>query len=164
MTKAIEVDWDGIKIAYIEGASYEELSDSYGVNISTLRNRGSRGKWTEERDSVRLQAIERAKAAMLESRAEQLIKFDDDILKMTKVIINRCAVIIKKKDEKIAPNDLSNIMNTVRNAQHVGRLALGATTENRGVSSPNGGPVQYSEVKDLNDLTDEQLMKIINGQ
>lgn len=159
-----KIDWEKAELAFIEGASYQEIADQYGISINTVYGAGMRYEWTKKKKEFQEHTRKTALAVKAASRAEMLLSFDDDVLKMTRVILNRCAGLIRSKADGVSAYDLSSVMNTIRNAQHVGRLALGATTSNNGVSAPSGGPVQFSEVKDLDELTDEQLLKIINGQ
>lgn len=164
MSRKPKADWEEMRLAFIEGASYQDIADRTGLSINTVYSAGAREDWMGARREFQEKSRKTAEAVRIAERAEQLLNFDDDVLKMTRIILNRCAVLIKNKKEQITAYDLNSVMNTIRNAQHVGRLSLGGTTSNQGMSAPSGGPVQFSKVDNLDDLTDEQLLKIINGE
>ncbi|AIB15790.1 hypothetical protein ABAZ39_28420 (plasmid) [Azospirillum argentinense] len=48
----------------------------------------------------------------------------------------------KKDAQPLSPKDLLSLAGTLERAQRIGRLALGQTTDNQGLSSPDGTPVK----------------------
>lgn len=159
-----DAQWEQVRLKFFDGEKLADLADEFNIVRGTLYAKSAREKWLEQKTEYQDKLKQTAVAVHMATRAEQLIDFDSNILKMTRVILNRCAVLIRAKADGVSAYDLSSVMGTIRNAQQVGRLALGGTTSNNGVSNPAGGPVQFTEVKDLDELTDEQLLKIINGQ
>ncbi|WP_454021183.1 hypothetical protein [Azospirillum sp. Marseille-Q6669] len=84
-------------------------------------------------------------------------KFDTTSLTLAKALQAEVAVTIQrsqrsrkpaagnagnKEAQPLAPKDLLSLAGTLERAQRIGRLALGQTTENQGLSSPEGTPVK----------------------
>jgi DNA primase large subunit len=51
MPAALEVDWPAIKLAFVAGASLQEISEAHGIAFGTLAARSSRENWSSLRPS-----------------------------------------------------------------------------------------------------------------
>ena len=132
-------DWTAIKTEYINGAEYPALAKRHKIKEATLRQRASRNKWSQERQKASQAVTTKATAVLVESRAEQLANFNADDVRVAKAIRAKAAKLLQAAT---TPHELRALAGAFDSAQKIGRLALGATTENNGLSSPGGGPVQ----------------------
>lgn len=122
-------DWTSIRTEYINGAEYPALAKKYKVKEATLRQRASRHKWSQERQKASLAVTKLATAAIVESKAEQLAKFNSDDLKVARnlrALVNRQ---IQKSNGEMDPSTIRALAGAASEAQRIGRLALGAETE-----------------------------------
>ncbi|OYD80417.1 hypothetical protein [Azospirillum brasilense] len=80
-------------------------------------------------------------------------KFDTTSVTIAKALQAEVAVTIqrsrkpaagKKEAQPLAPKELLSLAGTLERAQRIGRLALGQTTDNQGLSSPDGTPVKVN--------------------
>lgn len=87
--------------------------------------------------------------------AGERAKFDATSLTLAKALMAEVGTSIVRSRKKpgnpatgssdatpLLPRDLHSLAGTLERAQRIGRLALGQTTENQGVSSPEGGPLK----------------------
>lgn len=93
--------------------------------------------------------------AKIQIIAGERAKFDTTCLTLAKALQAEVAVTITQSRKKVqdvttaatpapsqlAPKELLSLAGTLERAQRIGRLALGQTTENQGVSAPDGAPV-----------------------
>lgn len=133
-------DWSPIEQEFVHGSmSLADLAATHGISDSTMRSRAHRCEWQRKRDELQQIATAKADAEMVDRRADELAKFNENDLKMAKAIRAKAAQLLNSVG---SPQDLRSLASALDTAQRVGRLALGATTENSGISSPSGGPVQ----------------------
>jgi tRNA/tmRNA/rRNA uracil-C5-methylase (TrmA/RlmC/RlmD family) len=125
-------DWTALRTEFVHSSdNLLELAERHGLNKSTVRNRAQRERWQAERDSLRLIATQRADNAIIEVRADELSQFNLRDLEVAKMLKNKAEAMSKSVDK---PSDLRALALAFESAQKIGRLALGATTENNGVS------------------------------
>ena len=124
-------DWITIKTEYVNGAEYSALADKYKIKEATVRQQSSRHKWLEERHKMSLAVTAKAISVLVESRAEQLANFNADDIRVAKAIRAKAATMMRNAS---SPQDLRARSGAFDTAQKIGRLALGATTENNGVT------------------------------
>ncbi|NUB07134.1 hypothetical protein FW320_13230 [Azospirillum sp. Vi22] len=83
--------------------------------------------------------------------AGERAKFDATSLTIAKALQAEVATAItrsrkpvagSKEAQPLAPKELLSLAGTLERAQRIGRLALGQTTDNQGLSSPDGTPVK----------------------
>lgn len=139
-------DWSALELEYVRGSmSYKELGDKHGIKEATVRQRSNRHDWSQKRHELSQKLEAAAQAEHIDKRVDELVKFNEDDLKVARAIRAKIARKISASDE-LSANDLRALAGAHEAAQRVGRLAMGATTENTGMSAPNGGPVQHEEV------------------
>ena len=121
-------DWIKLRIEYVNGAlQYKELAKKHGIKEGTVRQRANREGWTEERNAVSRDVTRKAAATISENRVDVLARFNEDDLKMARAIRAKAASMMAGTT---TPQDLRALAGAVDTAQKVGRLALGAETEN----------------------------------
>lgn len=150
MSTAIAKKYDALRVEFINGSmTLKELADAHGVNYAGLRKAASRGEWMAERNSLSHKVTSEATQAKTEERISELAKFNKDDLAMAKALRGMAANIIKQaQDQKRALplEEIQRIARIAAEAQKIGRLALGASTDNHELTGPKQGPIQISDV------------------
>ena len=130
------------------------LAKKHGINAAGLMKRAEREGWDAERQQLSATVSKTASDALVESRIDELTKFNEADLRIAKALREKAEAMMLTAE---APSDLRALAGAIDVAQKVGRLALGATTGNTGLSAPNGGPVG---VQSVHAVTDEHLVNI----
>lgn len=121
-------DWAALKVEYINSAlTYGELADRHGIKAGTVRQRANREGWNDSRNAVSQFVTVTATEQITENRVDELIKFNAEDLATAKAIRNKAIAMM---DGIESPSDLRALAGAIDVAQKVGRLALGASTEN----------------------------------
>lgn len=143
-------DWKAIRVEYVSGSdTFGRLAKRHGLKEDTVRKRAGREGWQTAREAAARAVTEKAEAVIGAGRIDELIRFNADDLKMARALRAKAAKMLSWRDKDgqevpISATDLRALASTVDTAQKVGRLALGMTTENTGLSGPNGGPVEVN--------------------
>lgn len=146
-------DWPVLKIAFVhQKASLADLALQYGLKLATVRKRCEREGWTQERIAAEQVAVAAAASTAATQRVTDLLKFNSDDLKIARAIRAKVAARLgtrKEGEPDISLADLRIIAATAEAAQRMGRLALGASTDNVGHAGPGGeGPVTTATVSE----------------
>ena len=121
-------DWAALKVEYVNSAlTYGELAERHGLKAGTVRQRANREGWNDSRNAVSQFVTATATEQITENRVDELIKFNAEDLATAKAIRNKAIAMM---DGIESPSDLRALAGAVDVAQKVGRLALGASTEN----------------------------------
>lgn len=133
-------DWELIRKEYVNGKdSVRELAERFKVSENTLEKRSAKGKWAEARRNMAEKVTSWADAKVAEIRIDEIADFGLADLRVAKAIRAKAEKMLLKATSASDVRALSAAMET---AQKVGRLALGMTTENTGLTGPDGGPLQ----------------------
>lgn len=139
--KAPNVDWAAIKTEYITSSiTFAELSKKTGIPSATLQKRGSleEPSWTVQRNNI----SESITKSATESLTHQRLQFLIDSNRADVEVAERLRTKIREHlDVAASAAELKSLSGALKDAQSVARLALGLTTENSGLSAPDGGPV-----------------------
>lgn len=126
-------DWAKLKLEYVHGTmTLRELADTHGINAAGVMKRSQRDDWDIERQQVSASVSKAANEALGETRAIELAKFNDDDLKVARGIRAKAAAMMAKVE---SPAELRALAGAFDTAQKIGRLALGAATENSVVTT-----------------------------
>ncbi len=137
-------DWPALRREYVNGSlQLKELAEKHGLKAVTVRVRAHREDWESERNAVQRAVTQVAQTRLTEDRATALARFNDDDLKVARAIRGKAASMLATAK---SPADLRALASAMGEAQKIGRLALGATTDNTGLSDPNGGPIPLTNV------------------
>lgn len=137
-------DWPALRREYVNGSlQLKELAEKHGLKAGTVRVRAHREDWESERNAVLHAVTQVAQARLTEDRATALAKFNEDDVKVARAIRAKAASMLSTVK---GPADLRALAAAMGEAQKIGRLALGATTDNTGLSDPNGGPIPLTNV------------------
>ena len=125
-------DWAALRVEYINSAlQYKDLAAKHGLKEGTVRQRGNRENWGDERNAASRAVTQASNQKIGLSRVEELVKFNEDDVRVAKAIRAKAANMLKNAN---TPTDISALARAFDTAQKIGRLALGATTENNGVT------------------------------
>lgn len=138
-------DWAAIRVEYVSGVeTYRAIAKRHAIKEATVRQRASREGWSDQRHTASQTVTEEAEAAIGAGRVAELVKFNDEDLRMARLIRARAAQMMEaasgrekggKQVDLLKPADLRALASAVEAAQKIGRLALGATTENTSVTT-----------------------------
>lgn len=121
-------DWLAIEAEFIGSRlSVEFFADEHNMPIGTLKRRVTSGKWLEKRAKLNEKAIRKNIDITAETKAERLSKFDDECLDIAEKLLESVKEQIKEIEN---PNQLKSLSGTLKEAQAVARLILGASTDN----------------------------------
>ncbi len=145
MTTKQKADWLIIKAEYVNGTeSVTDVAKRHNVSQAAANKRATREKWSEERleksKIVQKKADERLSAV----RTEELAKFNEDDLLVARTIRSQVAAVINKAREAkrdLDAKELRSLAGAAEAAQRIGRLALGASTQNSEVFGKDGQPL-----------------------
>jgi hypothetical protein len=144
-------DWTQIRIAYVHGTgTLEQLAVESRVTLSAIKQRSSRENWSKLRQDAAA-AVSKAASTFLEAeRTKELSSFNTQDLRIAKALRARVAKAINDAtsdaNNVLPAKDLRSLASAAEAAQRIGRLALGATTENSGLSAPDGGPILATNI------------------
>jgi hypothetical protein len=129
-------DWAALKVEYVNRSlQYKELADKHGLKEGTVRQRANREGWAEERNALSRAVTQKATVELVDTRADDLAKFNEDDLKMARAIRAKAARMMAND---LSPQDLRALAGAVDAAQKVGRLALGVSTSSNELTGKDG--------------------------
>lgn len=145
------IDWLAIKLAYIHSAkTLSQIALEHGVSESAAEKRSEREKWAEARrelsESVSRTATERINA----ERLTELANWNDADLRVAKAMRGQIIAAINtaaNMAKPLKPAEIRSLASAAEAVQKMGRLALGATTTNTGLSGPDGAPLEFTKIE-----------------
>jgi hypothetical protein len=157
MPRRTSTDWAAIRFEYVSSSvTYADLAARHGLKDATVRQRGRRDKWDDQRHATARYVTDSAHADVTSGRIDALRAFNSDDLAFARRIRQRLQQMLDDGtavDEatgepvRLSPRDLNAIAKAAESAQKIGRLALGVSTENTGHGGPNGiGPVSVTSI------------------
>lgn len=139
-----KTDWLAVKLEYINSSkSIRQVAEEFKVGASAAMKRCAAEGWEAERKQQAEKVSAAAQKVSTINRAQELAKFNEDDLRVARAIRAKAASMLAGVK---SPTDLRALASAMDAAQKIGRLALGATTDNTGHSDPNGGPIPISSV------------------
>lgn len=166
--------WAQIKHDYIILSSTPSvLSQKYGASEKSISQRVDREGWYQMRLEAKTKLEDDLLRESAKTRLKELVKFNEDDLKLAKAIRAKVARRLHDAEndpesKAISSSELRTLAATCDTAQKMGRLALGATTQNAGLTEPddrpfNGGDIASSIVDvPIDNLAEEQRDAIID--
>jgi transposase-like protein len=150
MARGPIADWAKLKLEYVQTRiTIAELAEKHGLKPETVKKQAERHRWGMERLKFEQIALAEAAEAASKERITELLQFNRDDLRVAKAIRARCARRLAVVGEDIPASELRLIASAAEAAQRIGRLALGATTENvghPGFPTPDQGVGDGAEV------------------
>lgn len=144
-------DWNAVRLAYIHSAkSLAVIAKEFGLTADACEKRAEREEWTRLRREASESVSAAASAKIEAERAQALAEWNDADLTVAKSLRGQVAKAIRfaqaEGQPALTPVQIRALVNAAEGVQRIGRLALGATTENTGLSSPDGGPIEGANV------------------
>lgn len=137
MAQRAVADWPKLKLEYVQTrTTIAELAAKYGIKPETVKKQAERGQWGMERLKFEQLSIAKAAEEAAVERVAELTSFNRDDLKVAKAIRARVARRLGAVGEEIPAAELRLLASAAEAAQRMGRLALGASTENVGQPAP----------------------------
>ena len=144
-------DWTAIKLAYIHSAkTLSQIAAEFSVTESAAEKRSEREKWADARrelsESVSRTAVERISA----ERLAELTNWNDADLKVARAMRGQIIAAINNAAntaKPLKPAEIRSLASAAEAVQKMGRLALGATTTNAGLSGPDGAPLEFAKIE-----------------
>jgi hypothetical protein len=139
-----KADWLAVKLEYINSSkSIRQVAEEFGVGESAAKKRSTNEGWDAERKRQSKKVTDAAQKVTVVTRAQELAKFNEDDVRVAKAIRAKAAGMLQSAK---SPSEIRALALAFDTAQKIGRLALGATTDNTGHSDPNGGPIPLTNV------------------
>ncbi len=133
-------DYTPIRAEYISGTmSLADLASRHDVSVRSLEYRCAKEGWAAAREKFAQEVTARAEELVLQRNAQELAKFNDDDLRVAKSLRAKAARML---GGELTPVELRAVAASFDVAQRIGRLALGASTDNQTVYGRDGGPIQ----------------------
>lgn len=129
------IDWVSVMQDYITtDVSLRDVAATLGCNVHAVERRSALDGWSAARDKFRAQVGRRAQELQVETRAHKLKDWNDNDLKIAKAIRGQTirAFNLAAQAGTADINTLRNMASVIESTQRIGRLALGATTDNQG--------------------------------
>lgn len=139
-----------MRLAYIHGnKTLAQVARDFGLTDSAVEKRAEREQWTRLRREAS-ESVSRAAAERIEAeRAQELAAWNDADLRVARAMRGQIIAAINNAATTAQPlkaAEIRSLASAAEAVQKIGRLALGATTENTGLSDPNGDPVALANV------------------
>lgn len=143
-------DWNIVRLAYVHSSkTLAQVARDFGLTDSAVEKRSEREEWARLRRETS-ETVSRAASERIEAeRAKELAAWNDADLRVARALRGQVVAAINSavnNAKPLRPADVRGLASAAEAAQRIGRLALGATTENTGISDPSGGPVGVANV------------------
>jgi hypothetical protein len=130
------IDWVAAMQEYVStDASLRDISVKFGCHRKAVERRSALDGWSAARGRFRDSVGRRAQAMQAETRASKLKAWNDADFTLAKAIRSRVASALNKLAQPGVAVDLTelrSLASVAESTQRIGRLALGATTDNQG--------------------------------
>lgn len=156
--------WDHIKVEYINGnKTLKELAKREKISYASISQAAAREGWTEERNRLINSVSEKTFEIQVDTRVQKIKKFNDDCLKIANNLLAGASKVLNVEVRKDPPSAvrLTRIAKTVKEAQYIGRLAMGISTENI-AQSINQGEVEIKSTMEPKEAIDLYIQMIEN--
>jgi transposase-like protein len=131
-------DWDAIRVEYVSTRiSIAKLAAKHGVSENALEKRASKGQWADARRRMAEEIVHSADSALIARAVDALTEFNDADVKVAQALRAQVTRNINEAQaacKTLPPKTIEALARAAVNAQRIGRLALGMSTENSSVS------------------------------
>lgn len=133
-------NWAKLRLDYIHGnMSLRELAEQNNIKSAGVMRRAANEGWEASRKQESANVSRLATASLTDTRATELAKFNDDDLRVARAIRAKAANLLSTVT---SPQDIRALASAFDTAQKIGRLALGAATENTSVTTRTLDPLK----------------------
>ncbi len=155
-------DWTKLRLEYIHGSmTMRELAITHDIKSAGVMRRAAKEGWESSRKQESAKVSKVATDVLGEARVDDLVKFNEDDLKVARALRAQVASSIStaaRKQEIIPAADLRALAAAAEASQRIGRLALGVSTTNSQLTGKDGKPLIPTTP---HEFTDEQLAAVI---
>ena len=138
-------DWPAVKAAFVEGYERDsvrfaepqlgDVASKFGIPLSTIKKRAMIEKWTEERHLFQKRLEDAKRERTTEVLASKGAEFDALSLRSAEKLFKKIerqldAALADKSTAPLTPNQVAALATAAKQAQHVGRLVMGDSTDN----------------------------------
>lgn len=150
-------EWAVIRNDYVFcGLSQNDLAKKYNKGCGTINHMARKGNWLALRNEYHIKAQMECERRAIELRVGQINEFNSSDLDLAREIKKQSMELLEST--KINAGDLNKLASTVRNAQYIGRVALGIAVEKFAFNATNGGDRTLEDFSgDVSGKTDEEL-------
>lgn len=135
-------DWAALKVEYITvPITLRELAKKHNIKAAGLMARSAKEKWEDERKQHQAELSKKAITESLPDRVEQLSKFNEEDLRVACAIRELILKQIEESGGNMPPSQIKSLSGASLEAQKIGRLALGAETENATITTRSLEPL-----------------------
>lgn len=125
----MKADWGKLQAEYITGImSLRELAANHDIKPATVMARAAKGKWDDLRKQHQAKISSEAIQAAEIDKTEELRIFNQQCVEAARMIRQKSWEMLGVGGN--SPQDIRALASAIESAQKIGRLALGATTDN----------------------------------
>jgi GAF domain-containing protein len=140
-------DWPKLKALYISCTTpAKAFAEQNQISFGALRRQICVNKWDDDRNAISHEITESAIDKRKADMGEELAQFNADDLMVARALRAQVAASISKAQQLKTPlkaSDLRALAGTAEVAQRMGRLVLGASTENQAHQGTQGSPIEH---------------------
>jgi hypothetical protein len=157
--------WVEMRDDYVFGGlTIKEIANKHGKSYATVNSRCSNEKWVELRNEIDSKSLARAEERAISARADSIEDFNSTDLALAKAMKQQAGEIIREAQSSgkpLPPVNLNSLSNTLRNAQIIGRTALGINVDRVAVNTTDGGKKSMEDFTgDIDDIGIDELYDI----
>jgi len=144
--------------------SLDALAIEFKVAKSTLYKWAQRESWKAQQERFNKEFLERLDRERQEVLIEESKTFDSTALKIAKILMNEVGILLNENNQKrnngntetYSPQLIQQLGNAALQAQKLGKLALGESTENMKLNAEITDTDAFREAMELLDSVAEQ--------
>lgn len=164
-----------IRIKFVQGIdtgtnerkyyTLDALAIENNISRSTLYKRAQKESWKAQQERFNEEFLQKLDASRQKVLVEESKKFDSSALSIAKIILNEVGLQLSENSQKrqadpnamlLTPQLLQNLAQTAAQAQKLGKLALGESTENMKLNAEVTDTDAFREAMELLDSVAEQ--------
>ena len=125
----MKADWAKIQVEYVTGImSLRDLAEAHGIKAAGVLARAVKENWDELRKQHQSKVVTQAIKEAEIDKTEELRLFNAQCLEAARTIRQKAWEMMGAGGN--SPQDMRALASSIESAQKIGRLALGATTDN----------------------------------
>jgi hypothetical protein len=125
----VKADWAKLQAEYITGImSLRDLATNHGIKAAGVMARAAKEGWDDLRKQHQAKVSTEAIQSAEVDKAEELRLFNAQCLEAARLIRQKAWEMMGQGGN--SPQDMRALASSIESAQKIGRLALGATTDN----------------------------------
>ena len=141
--------------------SIDALAIEYGIAKSTLYKWAQKESWKSQQERFHQEYLQKLDQQRQEQLVEESKNFDSTGLKIAKILMNEVGMLLNENNQrrtanpndqdKFTPQMVQQLGNAALQAQKLGKLALGESTENMKLNAEIKDTTAFNEAMELLD-------------